>query len=100
MAAVNHSLVRTALPFALSGAAVLITAQLLNMQLPTWAVVAYAVGLGTSYYLLARLIEVHLSPRVGALMLASTRTPAYPTPPPPPAPAGCGTDKDCVDHTE
>lgn len=93
MAAVNQpvapALVRTVLPFALSGAGVLISARLLDVDLATWAVVASAVGLGAGYYLLARLVEVHLSPRTGALMLASTRTPNYPAPTLPATPAGC-----------
>ncbi|WP_156208085.1 hypothetical protein, partial [Nocardiopsis sp. SBT366] len=78
----NHSLtaalVRTALPFALSGAAVLIAVQLLDADLATWAVVTATFGLGAGYYLLARLVEVHVSKRAGALLLASTRTPTYP----------------------
>lgn len=94
------ALVRTALPFALSGAGVLIAARLLAVDLSALAVVTLAVALGTVYYLLARLVETRLSPRAGALMLASTRTPTYPAPPQPPAPAGCGSDKDCVDHTD
>lgn len=106
MAAVNQplgsSLVRTALPFALSGAGVIIAARLLEVEPSTWVVVTSTGAIGAIYYLIARLVETHLSSRIGALMLAST-----PTSPAPatlaaqsaqPSPSGCGTDKDCLDE--
>lgn len=81
MAAVNQplgsSLVRTALPFALSGAGVLIAARLLEVEPSTWVVVTLTGAIGAIYYLIARLVEEHVAPRWGALMLGSNCHPSY-----------------------
>lgn len=98
------SLVRTALPYALSATTVL--AARLGLDLPQellaeWVLIALTFLFGTAYYALSRLVERYLSPLWGALMLGSGRTPTYtPTTEPEPVAGSCSSGKDCVDRND
>lgn len=102
------SLVRTALPYALSAATVL--AAHLGLDLPPevlaeWVAVAVTFVGGTLYYALARVVEQYLSPLWGALMLGSRSTPTYaptaePEPEPEPVVGSCGPERDCLDQED
>lgn len=98
------SLVRTALPYALSATTLLLAR--VGLDLPAelvseWVMVALTFTIGTLYYAASRIVEKYLSPLWGAVMLGSGRTPTY-TVAKPPAPAAepvvgaCGAAGDCV----
>lgn len=100
------SLVRTAVPYAVSTVAAF--AARVGLDLPEevlaeWALACVVFAGGTLYYAASRLVERYLSPLWGALMLGSRSIPSYasttePELEPEPVVGSCGPERDCRDQ--
>lgn len=83
-----QSIIRTIVPYVVGLLCALATNAQIDLPIDATSEVVTALvtfGVGSVYYILARLVEEHIAPRWGALMLGSNCHPAYSKDTPAPA---------------